>query len=86
MATFTIHQWADLSTGLREMRRLTRGPMVILTCDPRLVRRFWLNDYAPHVLAAEARRYPGMNRIEWLLGPNTRVSPVAIPLDCLDRV
>ena len=84
MATFTIHQWKDLGAGLREMRRVTRGPIVILTCDPSLVRRFWLNDYAPDVLAAEARRYPGMNRIAWLLGPNTREVPVAIPLDCVD--
>jgi SAM-dependent methyltransferase len=84
MATFTIHQWKDLGAGLREMRRVTRGPIVILTCDPALVRRFWLNDYAPGVLAAEARRYPGMNRIAWLLGPNTREMPVAIPLDCVD--
>jgi ubiquinone/menaquinone biosynthesis C-methylase UbiE len=49
IATFTIHQRADLDTGLREMRRLNRGLIVILTCDPDLVRRFWLNEYAPEV-------------------------------------
>jgi len=54
MATFTVHQWADLARGLAEMRRVTRGPVVILTCDPTLVQHFWLNDYAPEVLAAEA--------------------------------
>jgi hypothetical protein len=84
MATFTIHQWGDLGAGLREMRRVTRGPIVILTCDPGLVRRFWLNEYAPGVLAAEARRYPAMSRIAALLGANTRVLPVAIPLDRVD--
>ncbi len=84
MATFTIHQWEDLDTGLRETRRVTRGPIVILTCDPNLVRRFWLNEYAPEVLAAEARRYPAISRISGLLGPNTQVFPVAIPLDCMD--
>ena len=33
MATVTIHQWADLDAGLRELRRVSRGPVVILTFD-----------------------------------------------------
>lgn len=49
MATFSVHQWADLDAGLRELRRVTRGPVVILSCDPDLVQRFWLNGYAPRV-------------------------------------
>ena len=43
MTTFSVHQWSDLRAGLCEMRRVTRGPIVILTCDPDLLRRFWLN-------------------------------------------
>src|SRR4051812_41804637 len=31
MATVTVHQWSDLAAGLAEMRRVTRGPVVILT-------------------------------------------------------
>lgn len=84
MTTFSIHQWTNLAAGLAEMRRVTRGPVVILTCDPSLVQRFWLNDYAPDVLAAEARRYPAMHEIASLLGANTRVLPVMIPLLCRD--
>ncbi len=42
MATFSVHQWTRLEDGLREMRRVTRGPVIILTCDPELVQRFWL--------------------------------------------
>ena len=30
MATVTIHQWSDLDTGLREMRRVSRGVVAIL--------------------------------------------------------
>src|SRR5690606_3447194 len=58
MTTFSVHQWTDLRAGLREMRRVTRGPVVILTCDPARVRDFWLYEYAPQVLDTEARRYP----------------------------
>jgi SAM-dependent methyltransferase len=84
MATFTVHQWSDVAAGLREMRRVTRGPVVILTCDPLLVERFWLNDYAPMVLATEARRYPPLVGIATALGGNVAIEPVPIPLDCRD--
>jgi len=84
MATFTVHQSTDLEAGLAEMRRVTAGPVVILTCDPLLVRRFWLDDYAPEVLAAEARRYPALDRIAAALGGSVDVSPVMIPLRCRD--
>jgi SAM-dependent methyltransferase len=73
MATFTAHQWTALEAGLAEMRRVTRGPVVILTCDPALVQRFWLNDYAPDVLATEARRYPALDRITAVLGGVARI-------------
>ena len=45
---------ADPVQALREMRRVTRGPVAILTCDPREVEAFWLSDYAPKVLATGA--------------------------------
>ncbi|BBF92091.1 class I SAM-dependent methyltransferase [Blastochloris tepida] len=84
MATFTVHQWHDLEAGLSEMRRVTRGPAVVLTCDPDLVTRFWLADYAPAVLETEARRYPSLRRIAAALGGITEVRPVPIPLLCHD--
>lgn len=83
MATFTVHQWQDLESGLVEMRRVTRGPVAILSCDPALLDRFWLVEYAPMVIATEARRYPDPARIAAILG-NARIEPVQIPLDCRD--
>ena len=84
MATFTVHQWSDLRRGLSEMRRVTRGPVVVLTCDPDLVDRFWLNDYAPEVLAEEARRYPALHTIGEALEGTTEIQSVPIPAGCLD--
>jgi SAM-dependent methyltransferase len=84
MATFTVHQWPDLAAGLSEMRRVTRGPVLILSCDPDLVQRFWLNDYAPQVLATEARRYPSLEAIRAGLGGAIEIVPVPIPLHCRD--
>ena len=42
MAMITIHQWPDAGRGLREMRRVTRGPVVIMTFDGDALDRFWL--------------------------------------------
>jgi SAM-dependent methyltransferase len=84
MATFTVHQWGELERGLSEMRRVTRGPVIVLTCDPTLVTRFWLNDYAPQVLATEAQRYPSLERIGAVLGGRLEEVHVPIPLDCQD--
>jgi SAM-dependent methyltransferase len=84
MATFTVHQWADPRAGLSELRRVTKGPVVILTCDPDQVQKFWLNDYAPDVLAAEARRYPSMGALRKGLGTELAIQPVPIPFACRD--
>lgn len=84
MTTFSAHQWSDLTAGLKEMRRVTRGPIAILTGDPDGLDRFWLVDYAPEVIAAEARRYPPVFAFAAILGANIETSNVPIPLDCCD--
>jgi hypothetical protein len=84
MTTFSVHQWADTAAGLREMRRVTRGPVLVLTADPDLVRDFWLYAYAPLILDAEARRYPSMAAMAEVLGGRVDVTRVPIPLDCVD--
>lgn len=84
MATFTVHQWSDLESGLREMRRVTRGPIVILSCDPTALEGFWLHEYAPEVTRVEASRYPTVERIARLMGGRVEVVGVPIPFDCKD--
>ncbi|MEU9701609.1 methyltransferase domain-containing protein [Streptomyces sp. NPDC047981] len=84
MTMFSVHQWSDVTAGLREMRRVAVGPVVVLTCDPALVRNFWLYAYAPEVLDTEARRYPPLDEITAALGGTVTVEAVPIPLDCTD--
>ncbi|MEV7417406.1 class I SAM-dependent methyltransferase [Streptomyces sp. NPDC089919] len=84
MTLFSVHQWSDVRAGLRELRRVTRGPVVILTCDPTLVRDFWLHRYAPEVLDTEARRYPALEELAGALGGTGTIETVPIPLDCTD--
>jgi SAM-dependent methyltransferase len=84
MATSTVHQWSDLGAGLAEMRRVSRGPVIILTSDPLLIERFWLNDYAPEILRTEARRFPSIDAITAALTGSAEVTPIMIPLNCKD--
>lgn len=83
MAIFTIHQWKNLQAGLREMRRVTRGPVVLVSCAPELVERFWLAGYAPRMAAVEASRYPDLKQLAAALG-KVEVQTVPIPLHCTD--
>ncbi|MFJ6494057.1 methyltransferase domain-containing protein [Streptomyces virginiae] len=82
MTLFGVHRWSDVPAGLREMRRVTRGPVVILTCDPAVVRDFWLHRYAPEVLDIEALRHPTVEELASALGGCGTVRTVPIPLDC----
>lgn len=84
MGTFTIHQWSGLQRGLAELRRVTKGPIALLTCDPERLRSWWLYEYAPEVIDTEASRYPTLDRIRAALRGSVSVSPVPIPLDCTD--
>lgn len=84
MATFTVHQWDNLAAGIAELRRVSRGPVVILAPDPARLHDFWLADYLPEALDRELSRFPPIDRLVGLLGEGTRVEPVPIPLGCVD--
>jgi SAM-dependent methyltransferase len=84
MAIFTVHQWRDLDAGLSELRRVTTGPVVVLTFDPDAANRFWLNEYAPEVISTMTRRDPPIRRLVDALGARSEVHRVPIPRDCTD--
>ena len=67
MAILTIHHWPDKAAGLREMRRVTRGRIVLLTFDP--AHRPWLTDYLPELAALDEAQMPAMADYERWLGP-----------------
>lgn len=81
MAVLTVHHWPDKGAGLREMRRVTRGPVVLLTFDPDA--RPWLTDYLPQIAALDEQQMPRMSDYEQWLG-EVRIAPVPIPHDCID--
>lgn len=81
MAVLTVHHWPDKEAGLREVRRVTRGPIVLLTADP--AHRPWPTDYLPQLAALDEAQMPRMSDYERWLG-RVQVSVVPVPHDCVD--
>lgn len=81
MAILTIHHWPDKQAGLGEMRRVTRGRIVLLTFDP--AHRPWLTDYLPELAALDEAQAPRMSDYERWLG-SVEITPVLVPRDCSD--
>lgn len=81
MAILTVHHWPDKEAGLREMRRVTRGRIVLLTFDPSS--RPWLTDYLPELAELDEAQMPAMADYERWLG-SVRVTAVLVPHDCSD--
>ncbi len=84
MAILTIHHWDDPLAGLREMRRVARRRVVVLTLDPEAIGDFWFYDYFPDIARVDAQRFPSIDAITRTLGGDVRVEVVPIPHDCRD--
>jgi SAM-dependent methyltransferase len=84
MASVTIHQWPQLERGLAEMRRVSRGPVVILTFAPQVPEPWWQPVYVPELYEVEAQRMPDLDRVARALGGHVEVDTVPIPADCID--
>jgi SAM-dependent methyltransferase len=83
-AILTLHHWEDPLAGLRELRRVARGPVVVLTFDPDASESFWLvRDYLPELAAVDRARFPTIAATVEALGGGT-VDRVPIPHDCRD--
>jgi len=84
LASVTVHQWSDLGRGLAELRRVTRGPVVIMTFDPVPLRKFWLAEYAPEMMVRESDRMPDLGELAARLTGNVRIDELSIPSGCAD--
>ncbi|MFY7837194.1 MAG: class I SAM-dependent methyltransferase [Novosphingobium sp.] len=81
MAVLSVHHWTDQVKGLKEMRRVARGPVVLLTYDPD--HRPWLTDYLPELVELDSRQMPPIAFYAEHLG-KVSVTPIPVPHDCTD--
>jgi SAM-dependent methyltransferase len=83
MAILTIHHWSDWRAGLREMRRVARRRVVLLTFDVEAP-EFWLTrDYFPALSALDREIMPRLKAMANELGA-FHATPAPIPHDCVD--
>ena len=84
-AILTVHHWRDPLAGLRELRRVARGPVVVLTFDPAASEALWLvRDYLPELAVIDRARFPTIEQTVEALGGKVTVERVPIPHDCRD--
>jgi SAM-dependent methyltransferase len=84
LATLTLHHWPDWRAGIRELRRVARKRIVILTHDTSVLERVWLTrDYFPQIADYDRPRFPSLTELEAALGSAT-TEAVPIPSDCTD--
>lgn len=83
MAILTIHHWTDWRAGLREMRRVARRRIILLTFDAE-ASDFWLTrDYFPDLMALDRLIMPKLSELKSELGA-FQSAPVFVPHDCRD--
>lgn len=86
MAILSVHHWdEECEQGVRELRRVARGPVVILTYDATVSAEMWLMaDYLPEVAALDRQIFPPPQQLaDWLSG-YVRIDDVPIPRNTPD--
>ena len=84
MAVLTVHHWSDWRAGAAELRRVARGPVVVLTWDPRHSDDLWLvPEYLPEIGDFDRGHFPLTEELLAALGGG-EIRPVPIPHDCRD--
>jgi Methyltransferase domain len=83
MACVTIHHWESAKTGLAELRRVSRGPVVVFTFELDDLPA-WQQEFLGEGLVKERPRFPAIDDVAAALGRRTRVERIPTPGDCVD--
>jgi SAM-dependent methyltransferase len=83
LALMTVHHWADLEAGLKELTRVS-GRQVIFTFDPAMHDALWV--FTEYVTASIgfAEEAPLQSIIDALGADRVEVQVVPVPADCTD--
>jgi SAM-dependent methyltransferase len=84
MAVLTLQHWDDPGQGLRELIRVARRHVVLVTMDVDVLGELWLiRDYLPETLAQHAVAFPSIAELLCLL-PGATSEAIPVPRDCSD--
>jgi SAM-dependent methyltransferase len=86
MAVLSVHHWdGEREQGVRELRRVARGAVVILTYDSAVSGAMWLmKDYLPEVAALDLRIFPRPQQLAEWLGGTVRIDEIPLSRDTPD--
>lgn len=86
MAILTLHHWDSAQErGVRELRRVARDRVVILTYDALVSARMWLMaDYLPEVARLDQQIFPAPETLAGWLGGDVEVEALPLPHDTTD--
>jgi len=83
MACITVHHWEPPAAGLAELRRVARGPVVVLTFELAALAA-WQQEFLAEGLEIERPRFGPAEDVAAALGGRTRVETIPTPADCAD--
>ena len=85
MTVISIHHWHNQQQGIKEMCRIARKRVVIVTIDPRVSNKMWLPaDYLHEIAELDSKTLPLPETIcEWL-DCKTKIETYPIPKDTPD--
>jgi SAM-dependent methyltransferase len=86
MAILSLHHWDSAQErGVRELQRVARDRVVILTYDARVSGRMWLmKDYLPEVAQLDHRIFPAPETLAGWLDGDVEVEPLPLARDTTD--
>jgi SAM-dependent methyltransferase len=85
MAMITAHHWKNAAVGMREMMRVARRRVVMLTFDPEPLGDLWLvTEYFPRALEIHTDAMIPMDEQAGMLGGRISVETVPVPNGCTD--
>ncbi|THB80221.1 MAG: methyltransferase domain-containing protein [Desulfobacteraceae bacterium] len=82
MGILTIHHWSDITSGLKEMVRVSRNKIILFTWIG-YGNNFWLENYIPEITGVDYELFPTLEELDQILG-GISVETIEIPYDCSD--
>jgi SAM-dependent methyltransferase len=86
MAILTVHHWDEKQAeGVAELRRVARGPVVLVTFDIAVCSDMWLmRDYLPEIAELDRRIFPPLDQLATWMGGEVSVEVMPIRADTPD--
>jgi ubiquinone/menaquinone biosynthesis C-methylase UbiE len=84
------HHFSDMRNAAKEVARICpKGPLVMLTMDPRESEKFWFNDYFPEIEQHVLKSFPPLNEVVTIFSGiknwSTQTIKFPLPYDLADR-